>query len=73
MQRAIVIGCLVFQGLLAAVVVAEPGSLGIPPVVVAWGSILNVGIGVLLNQLNRMQEPTTSDPPVGTVWTPPHG
>ena len=56
MHRYLVIGLLAFQGMLAFAVVAAPGSLGLPPVVVAWMAVLNIGVGIALNQLNRFQE-----------------
>lgn len=50
----LVIGLLVFQAMLAVVVVASPESLGLNGVVVNWLAVLNVGCGVLLNQLRRL-------------------
>lgn len=53
-NAALVISLLVFQAMLAVVVVAKPESLGIHPVVLNWLAILNVGIGALLNQLKAL-------------------
>ncbi len=54
MQSAVVVGLLAFQGILAAAIVADPMTLGIPPTAIAWAAILNVGVGILLNQLKAL-------------------
>ena len=41
------------QAMLAVIVVARPETLGLSPITVTWLSILNVGIGVGLNQLRK--------------------
>lgn len=50
----LVVLLMLFQTVLAAAIAAEPGSLGVPAVAVAWMAIANVGVGVLLNQLRRL-------------------
>lgn len=47
------IGLLVFQGMLAAAIIA-PQDLGLNHQVIAWMSVFNVGVGVLLNQLKSL-------------------
>ena len=58
-----VLGLLTFQGMLAAVVVAKPEALGIPPIALNWLVILNVGVGILLNQLKSLGSEPREVPP----------
>lgn len=53
-ETVAVIVLLVFQAMLAVVVVASPESLGLNPIVLNWLAILNVGVGALLNQLKAL-------------------
>ena len=41
------------QAMLAVIVVARPETLGLSPITVTWLSIINVGVGVFLNQLEK--------------------
>lgn len=50
-QKLIALVLLMAQAVLAAIIVATPGSLGIPPVAIAWAAVANVGVGVWLNGL----------------------
>lgn len=64
----LVVGLIVFQAMLATIVVANPESLGIPQITLNWLMIVNVGVGVLLNQLKSLGQPPTTtkdDPPKG--------
>lgn len=49
----LVTGLLVFQGMLAAAVI-KPEGLGLPAVAIAWMAVLNIGCGILLNQLKAL-------------------
>ena len=49
-----VVGLLTLQGMLAVLVISTPEALGLTPVVLNWLAIANVGIGVLLNQLEKL-------------------
>ena len=58
-----VLGLLVFQAMLAVIVVGKPEDLGIPHVVLNWLVIVNVGVGVLLNQIKALGSPPRDVPP----------
>lgn len=40
--------------MLAAVVVATPEALGLPQIILNWLAVVNIGSGVLLNQLRAL-------------------
>ena len=51
---AIVLALLAFQGMLAVVTVGGPESFGLNQIVVNWLTVLNVGVGIVLNQLKSL-------------------
>ena len=59
----LVIFLIVFQAMLATIVVGNPEDLGIPHVLLNWLMIINVGVGVLLNQLKSLGAPPREVPP----------
>lgn len=61
--RVLSIAVAVCLGMLGAVQLANPGDLGISPVVARWFGIIAVGLGLLQTFLPRAQGPTT-DPHV---------
>ena len=64
----ITIALIVFQAMLAVIVVARPEDLGLPRLTLNWLVIINVGVGVLLNQLKALGQP-----PSTTATTPAKG
>jgi len=61
-QRLIALILLVLQGVLAAIILATPASLGLPPTAIAWGAIINVGVGIALNRLPTLWQPEPDSP-----------
>ena len=59
----LVISLVVFQGMLAIIVVGSPEDLGIPPVLLNWLAVCNVGVGLLLNQLKSLGSEPRDVPP----------
>ena len=55
-QQVIALVLLVLQGVFAAVIIAKPGTLGLPEVAVAWMAIANVAVGIFLNGLPTLWE-----------------
>lgn len=70
--RVISIAVAVCLGMLTAVQLASPESLGISPVAARWLGIVAAGLGILQGFLPRIQGPTT-DPVVlaHRVWELP--
>ena len=62
LNDAVVLFGLMFQAMLIAAL--QPGAnLGIDPVALGWLSVINVGVGVLLNRLQTVgQDPNGSRP-----------
>jgi len=52
----VIIGLTAFTALLGAINAAEPGSLGIPPLVVKWLVIAQVPIVLIVNQMRALGE-----------------
>lgn len=42
------------QAVLAAIIAADPATLGLNPRIVAWLAVFNVPIGIILNQLKAV-------------------
>lgn len=61
--RVLSIAVAVALGMLAAIQLAAPESLGISPVAARWLGIVAAGLGILQGFLPRLQGPTT-DPEV---------
>lgn len=63
----VMIGIVVLQAIIAGVINAQPGELGLPEIAVKWLAILNVGFVVLANQLKALgaerQPPKDPNPP----------
>lgn len=53
-QDYVMVGIVVLETMLAAVINAEPGKLGVPPLVLGWLAIINVGLVVAANQLKAL-------------------
>lgn len=53
-QKIAVFVLLVFQGMLAAIIVADAEALGLNKVIISWMSVFNVGVGIALNQLKAL-------------------
>lgn len=53
-QQHVAFVLIIFQGMLAVIVVTEPEQLGLSRLVVTWMSIINVGVGIALNQLKAL-------------------
>ncbi len=53
LNDGIVLALIVFQAMIAASVL-NPENLGLPPMVLAWMAVANVGVGVLLNRLSTI-------------------
>ena len=69
------IALLCFQAMLAAAIIA-PADLGLTHQAIAWMSVINVGVGVLLNQLRALGSPQPTPPGIklpgyGLGATPP--
>lgn len=56
-QTVVVIALLTLQAMLAVMVVATPETFGLNSVILNYLAVLNVGIGVLLNQLKALGQP----------------
>lgn len=54
LQRWLAGGLLVLSAVFSAVALADPGSLGLPPIAVNWLVVANAGIAIALNALNRV-------------------
>lgn len=70
--RILSIAVAVALGMLAAVQLADPVSLGISPVAVRWLGIIGLGLGLLQTFLPKAQGPTTDSTEVANrVWSLP--
>lgn len=70
--RVLSIAVAVALGMLGAVQLASPESLGISPVAARWLGILGTGLGVLATFLPRVQGPTTDPETLADrVWALP--
>lgn len=56
-QTVLVVALLTLQGMLAVMVISTPEAFGLTPVVLNYLAVINVGIGVLLNQLKALGAP----------------
>lgn len=67
--RVIAVGVAVALGMLGAVQLADPVSLGVSPVAVRWLGIIATGLGILSTFLPKVQGSTT-DPEIlaERVW-----
>jgi hypothetical protein len=72
--RVLSIAVAVALGMLGAVQLASPESLGISSVVARWLGIVATGLGILAGFLPRVQGPTTDPETLANrVWgLPPH-
>ena len=72
--RAVSIAVMVATGMIGAVQVAGPESLGISSVAIRWLGIVAAGLGILQGVLPRVQGPTTDPEKLADrVWNlPPH-
>ena len=70
--RVLSIAVSVGIGMLGAVLLANPGDLGISPVAARWLGIIAVGLGILQGFLPRVQGPTTDPETLADrVWSLP--
>jgi hypothetical protein len=70
--RVLSIACAVALGMLGAVQLASPESLGITPVAARWLGIVACGLGILQGFLPRVQGPTTDPETLADrVWALP--
>jgi hypothetical protein len=53
-QKVAVAVLLILQGMLAVIVISEPADLGLNSIVVKWLMIINIGVGIALNQLESL-------------------
>lgn len=72
--RVLSIAVAVALGMLGAVQLASPESLGISPIAARWLGIIATGLGILAGFLPRVQGPTTDPETLADrVWDlPPH-
>lgn len=70
--RVLSIAVSVAIGMLGAVLLADPASLGIDPVMARWLGIVATGLGILQGFLPRVQGPTTDPETLANrVWALP--
>ncbi len=70
--RVLSIAVAVALGMLAAIQLASPESLGIPAVAARWLGIVAAGLGILQGFLPRVQGPTTDPEALADrVWALP--
>lgn len=70
--RAVSIAVAVALGMLGAVQIADPESLGISAISARWLGILATGLGILSSFLPRVQGPTTDPETLADrVWSLP--